>query len=217
MFTKPITIAAVLVALLSVSTASAQDAAAETRAPLVTVELQARLGAGVMFTNLEDGQTLPATSDGGSAGNGTLGASVGVRHSGVGLGVVAAYTHSFTGVVSHYGAHTYEGRLSERLTLHRDRRFELSLLLEAGAYYLEGGAVGNCTRSWFTGNSSTCTTTRTSLTGVGAVGAVGLMFRHDAVLGGLEVDYRHTEGVSGPLDSEDDILVLARIGVVFDI
>jgi hypothetical protein len=169
-----------------------------------------------MWAHASDPAGIPAIESG-SAGDMNLGVALSVRHFGSGFGVTLGYTHAFTGVGSQYGTHGFDARLSERVTFFRRGHTSLSLLLEAGAVYMEGGAHHDCPHSWlWGGGDSSCMERDVAVGGIGGIGALAFQVRYRAMLVGVEVDYRHLEG-SGALRTQDDLMVMFRGGVAFDL
>jgi hypothetical protein len=215
---SPMTTLAFLFALTLSHTASAQTvpaAAVAPRDPSVTIEIQGRIGGGEMWARSSDGAGIPAI-EGGNAGDMNVGAALSLRHYGSGFGVTLGYTHAFTGIETHYGTHAFDARLSERVTFFRHGHTSLSVLLEGGVAFMDGGAHYECPHSWLWGTDSSCTSRDVSTSGIGGVGAIALQVRYRALLVGIEGDYRHIVG-SGALVSQDDFMLMFRGGVAFDL
>ena len=214
----PMTTLAFLFALTLSHTASAQTTAEPPAPhdPSVTIEIQGRIGGGEMWARSSDAAGIPAI-EGGNAGDMNMGAALSMRHYGTGLGLTLGYTHAFTGVETHYGTHAFDARLSERVTFFRHGNTSLSLLLEGGVAFMDGGAHYECPHSWLWGSddASSCMSRDVSTRGIGGVGAIGFQVRYRALLIGIEADYRHLEG-SRALIAQDDFMLMFRGGVAFD-
>ena len=198
------------------ATASAQQTVQTEHLPGATLEIQGRIGGGSAWVTSSDPAGIPA-AESGQAGDMNFGATLSLREFRSGLGVTAGYTHAFTGVETHYGTHAFDLRISERATFFQHGRFSASLLVEAGAVYMTGGAHFECPHSWFWGTTdSTCMDRDVSVGGFGGIGAVGIQLRYSALIAGVEADYRHVVG-TGALLQQDDLMVMARVGVAFDL
>lgn len=203
--------------------ASAQEAALEPapHVPSVTLEIQGRIGGGSMWASSSSTDGIPAI-EGGQAGDMNFGATVSLRHASSGFGLTAGYTHAFTGVDTHYGTHAFDVRLSERATFFQRESFSVSLLVEAGVAFMSGGAHYACPTHWFSISDNyydtpdTCMDRDVTVGGTGGIGAVGLQFRYRTLLAGVEADYRHLVG-SGALAQQDDVMIMFRGGVAFDL
>jgi hypothetical protein len=210
------TLLAFLFALTIAGIASAQEApVVAPRDPNVTIEIQGGIGGGQMWARASDPAGLPAIETG-SASDMNFGAALSLRHYGSGFGVTLAYTHAFTGIETHYGTHAFDARLSERVTFFRHGHTSLSVLLEGGVTYMEGGAHYECPHSWLWGTDSSCMARDASVSGIGGVAAVGFQVRYRALLAGIEADFHHVEG-SGALRSQEDLMIMFRGGVAFDL
>lgn len=219
MRTLSATILAFLFGLTTAASASAQDASTSAPAshePAATIEIQGRIGGGSSWVSASDPAGVPAI-EGGQAGDMIFGATISVRHAGTGLGLTGGYTHAFTGVETHYGNHGFDLRLSERFAFFRRRHVELSVLAEAGFVYLTGGAHYACPSSWLWGQvDASCVDRDVAVRGMGAIFAAGFEVRVHALLLGLVADYRHVEGDTG-IQHQDDLMVMLRTGVAFDL
>ena len=195
-----------------------EEATAHT--PAVTIEIQGRIGGGSMWASSSDSAGIPAI-EGGQAGDMNFGATLSIRHFTSGFGLTGGYTHAFTGVDTHYGTHAFDVRLSERATFLQRGNFSASFLVEAGVAFMNGSAHYACPINWsisdnYYAPADTCVDRDVSVGGIGGIGAVGVQFRYRALLAGVEADYRHLVG-SGALAQQDDFMLMARVGVAFDL